>query len=860
MRKFSVVLAGLLMFVVPVTSEALTLSPEDKQKLTLLTVQLVNVTQQVSQARAQGEAYLNSPAFQQISASISATLVQIQAQLASIISGLRSQPLPVPGGGDANLYTCPVFFRDLEPSMYGDDVRGLQRFLASQPFLQFNGTITGVFDTATLAGVQRFQTQLGIGSFGNWNTTGFGRVGPRTRNAILQTCRPSVVPPVLVPVTPGPTPVQTSNASGNLTVERVPSNTKEMKFTVTTSPGSSCGSPSFMLLFGDNTQQAINFGYSCGFQSQTITHTYPALGSYTATLHGGPTSVSIPVVVAIPTHSLSLNAVRGAASFSVDLTLTHTPGARCEGGKYRVKWGNGAETDVTVPDSCSVQTRTTSYTYNGAGTYSIQVSDAWGNITLANFVAAPALSAGAGDPYVSTLLQGDGADGSTSIVDSSGYQRSWIAYGGAQLDTAKRAAGTASILFDGDAYVTTSAHDQFNYGTGPFTIDLWFSAASFPSSSGQASLIQQADSSARDSSLGGAGLVLMGDRLYFVGTVGGTTYHPFYNNSVRSAQLQTNTWYHAATVRNGNTITLYLNGVTQGSIVVSGAANTSTSNVALGRYGEFNGNYFNGWLDEVRITNGLARWTANFIPASIIDGGGGGAVSGNTILLLHGTTVTNGGSPTGGGPGTQIWDDGGALFGNSNTFVDSTGRHQVSAFGNAQSSTAQSKFGGSSILFDGNGDYASIPDSADWDFGTGDFTIDFWTNFTSVPDTDVFLDIGNGEGNAGGLRIIYFSAVSGIQVHNLSAGPRVFPWTPVTNTWYHIAIVRSAGVLRVFVNGSQIGSNQEYAQNLSGSTAGVKIGSWHSIGGYIPAYMDEIRIMKGTAAWTSNFTPPSAAY
>lgn len=853
MRKISAALIGLFL-IAPATSHALILSPEARQQLTLLTTQLVYIMQQISQAQAQGSAYLNSSAFQPVAASIAAQISQIQVQFTALVASLSGQSSPILGSVGPSSSSCPVFYRDLEPSMQGDDVRDLQRFLAAQPDVQFNGLITGIFDEATLAGVQRFQAMRGVQSFGNWNTTGFGRVGPATRAAILRTCRPTVAPPTYSPIVPVLGFGGTTSASGNLSVARVSNTGRDMQFTVTANPGSSCGTPSFILSFGDGTQQPVSFGYSCGMQTQSVTHTYSSTGSYTATLQGGVSTVSIPVVVGAPTHSLSLTLAQGTASYSVELTMRHTPGARCEGEKYRVKWGNGAETDVTVSDSCAVQTRVTNYTYNGAGTYTIQVADSWGNISVANFTATPVLSAGAGDPYVSSFLRADGADGSTNIVDSGGSSKTWIAYGGAQLDTDMKAAGTASIMFDGDAYVTTAAHEQFNYDTQPFTIDLWFAASSFPSSSNQASLIQQSDSAARDSSLGGAGLVLQGDRLFFVGSIGGVTYHPLYNNTLRSEPLLLNTWYHAAVVRNGNTVTLYLNGISQGNVTVSGSARSSSNQLALGRYGEYNGNYFNGWLDEIRVTNGLARWTSNFEPQG--SGGSGGVNSSNYVLLLHGpTTGTPGG--TGGTPST----DGGQLNGDGSVkFVDSTGRHTVSGFGNAQTSSVNSKFGGSSMLFDGNGDYASIPDSADWDFGTGDFTVDFWTRFTSVPDTDVFIDIGNGEHSTGGLRILYFKLLSGIQVYNQSAGQLIFPWSPTTDAWYHVAIVRSSGVLKVFVNGAQVGSNQSFTQNLTGSTAGIKIGSWHSLGGYIPAYIDELRIVKGSAAWTSNFTPPTTAY
>ncbi len=71
----------------------------------------------------------------------------------------------------------------------------------------------------------------------------------------------------------------------------------------------------------------------------------------------------------------------------------------------------------------------------------------------------------------------------------------------------------------------------------------------------------------------------------------------------------------------------------------------------------------------------------------------------------------------------------------STNFVDSAQSRSVTANGNAQISTSQYKFGGASGYFDGSGDYLTVPDSSDWTFGTGDFTIDLWVRFSALQDS-----------------------------------------------------------------------------------------------------------------------------
>jgi len=203
--------------------------------------------------------------------------------------------------------------------------------------------------------------------------------------------------------------------------------------------------------------------------------------------------------------------------------------------------------------------------------------------------------------------------------------------------------------------------------------------------------------------------------------------------------------------------------------------------------------------------------------------------------------------------------------------VDSSeSANSVTANGNAQIDTAQSKFGGASGLFDGTGDYLSLADSADWVFGTGDFTIDGWVRFNNLPGVGdhqflyaQFLDDQNGVAwfaqYAGGIYYISFSAVSAgspiVDVSwNVSAAFAI-------NTWYHLAIIRSGNYLYLFKDGSQVGSAASLTGIMPDVAASLYIGStaW-SINYAIDGWLDEFRVSKGVARWTSSFTPPTRPY
>jgi hypothetical protein len=186
------------------------------------------------------------------------------------------------------------------------------------------------------------------------------------------------------------------------------------------------------------------------------------------------------------------------------------------------------------------------------------------------------------------------------------------------------------------------------------------------------------------------------------------------------------------------------------------------------------------------------------------------------------------------------------------TFTDSSpSARTITTVGNAQVDTAQSKFGGASLLLDGSGDYLSAASNADWSFGTGDFTVDLWVRFGSTSGTQCMVSVDQTGAfilqlDSGSLRV----SRSGVG-HDLS-----YSWSLATGTWYHVAVTRASSAMKLFVDGAVVASgtvSTNYGQGLLtiGSQAGIH---------FINGWLDEVRISKGVARWTAAFTPPDGPY
>lgn len=195
--------------------------------------------------------------------------------------------------------------------------------------------------------------------------------------------------------------------------------------------------------------------------------------------------------------------------------------------------------------------------------------------------------------------------------------------------------------------------------------------------------------------------------------------------------------------------------------------------------------------------------------------------------------------------------------------------HNISASGNAQVDTAQSKFGGASALFDGTGDFLSAPDSADWSFGSGDFTIDFWVRFNTLPGSYQYEIVGQRVDNDNRWGMNFYDS-SGSDIFEIqfndSATSRGYFYSGdlglSTGTWYHFAFVRSGSTAYLFKDGvSQALTTGTAFGTIGDIAASLVIGAFgDGASRYLNGWLDEIRISKGIARWTANFTPPTAGY
>jgi hypothetical protein len=208
------------------------------------------------------------------------------------------------------------------------------------------------------------------------------------------------------------------------------------------------------------------------------------------------------------------------------------------------------------------------------------------------------VAGGGGDTYFSSvvlLAHFNGAGSSTTFTDSSSYARTLTSNGGAALSTTSPKFGSASLLTDGvDDYASAAASADFSFGTGTdFTIEFWLKSDSSDST--------------------GCGVALVGSSLY-VAIYGGTLY--FGNGAVNMVTAswsgKDDAWQFVLARRSGSTCELFINGTSQGtygsSVTIGGNQELRINQAPVwGAYGK-------GYVDDLRITNGVAR--ANAVPTA----------------------------------------------------------------------------------------------------------------------------------------------------------------------------------------------------------------------------------------------------
>jgi hypothetical protein len=204
----------------------------------------------------------------------------------------------------------------------------------------------------------------------------------------------------------------------------------------------------------------------------------------------------------------------------------------------------------------------------------------------------------------------------------------------------------------------------------------------------------------------------------------------------------------------------------------------------------------------------------------------------------------------------------------STTITDNSKNNlAVTSVNGAAISTAQSKFGGASVLFDGTNDYVSIPDNEDLEPSTNNLTWEMWIKTTSsVQYATLYCRSPSSFGSGmWSLMINHASSTTGdiaLYVANYSTGAPLLLTTGVSirdDVWHHIAIVRNGSAWICYVDGTSRATGT-YSGGIGNISAVTIIGADGFYGRYYSGYIDEFRITNGYARYTGAFTPPTAAF
>jgi len=395
------------------------------------------------------------------------------------------------------------------------------------------------------------------------------------------------------------------------------------------------------------------------------------------------------------------------------------------------------------------------------------------------------------DSYTKLCSHFDGADAATAYQDPcrAGAAGAWTFVNQAQLDTAAtKFKWTSSLLLDGAGdSVTLPAHADW-YWDGDFTVDFW---AKWNDQSGAQMFFGSGDDGSNCYYL-----VITGPNVSF-GVV--QTASNIIDLTWNAGSVVVDTWYHYALVRNGNNFILFRDGVSAGTQVSATAIPDFGGTFRVGN--DVGGTYFNGWIDEFRVSKGIARWTTDFTPP-------------------------------------------------------------VAPYGQVTIDTGVKKFGTGSLLF-GGGSHLNLDHSDDWNFADDDFTMDCWIylNNNSVVNTILAQDNIPGEDLAFVFGMLTLSTLGlRYSTNGSTVITKSVDWSPSVSTWYHVAVIRNGNNLKFFVNGTQQGATQDITSvTIFNSASGLQVGNYYGVG-YFDGYIDELRISKGVARWTADFTVPDIAY
>jgi hypothetical protein len=452
--------------------------------------------------------------------------------------------------------------------------------------------------------------------------------------------------------------------------------------------------------------------------------------------------------------------------------------------------------------------------------------------------------------YVTLLSHFDGADNSTTFVDSSSQAISLAAVGSAKLGTTVKKFGTAAL----NCASGTNANMSYPSANGnvldirqyqDFTSEFWLYIQSAANAAPTASSVY-----AIHEFSGTSDLAVNLTRNAVGGSFGKLSVTLAYSSLLFTHQtdLALSTWYHVALVRKKDVVSLYVDGVKSSSSSTQNAALDNSSFFTIGprQSGSSNLTYF----DEARVTTGIARYSDSFTPSSEAFSDTGPSLPDPLYRDVRLLMPFNGAN-------------------NSTTILDvSSDENTYTVNGNAKLSTAQSKFGGSSLVLDGSSGYLQFtgarPPLVNWYDTTvaANFTVEAWVYMNAFSDR-IGRPVMVGNMYPTGTTNFFWS------FGPIASGAISFGWqTGVTNalttastislnTWTHIAFTRSGTTLKIYINGVQSASTTTSPTGAP-SAQGLVIGAHNGV--VFNGYIDDLRITSGAIRYSGNFTPPVSGH
>jgi hypothetical protein len=393
----------------------------------------------------------------------------------------------------------------------------------------------------------------------------------------------------------------------------------------------------------------------------------------------------------------------------------------------------------------------------------------------------------------------------------------------APTDAYSAATVGGSGYFDGTGdYLTVADNTALNIQSGDFTVECWFYVTSAAT---DRPIICRFDGDAGSRN----------DLQYFInytsaGSLVLIPYESTNNLDITFAGVSLNSWHHCALVRTGNTVYGYLDGVRNATTRTVSTLNNGAWTTYVGYYRETTDKLFLGYISNVRILKGTALYTgATYtVPTAPF------AAISNTSLLFN---YTNAG------------------------ITDATAKNVLETLGNAQISTTQSKWGNSSMYFDGTGDYlTSIWNPANNIGSSTSWTIEFWGYVGASFGTYCPMSFVQDGTNRWGIEI----GASSTNVVFGTPGSTSFthPSSLSTSTWFHFALVRDGSTVKLYINGTASSSTSSFNLQSLSSSAVLFVGR-NNVSGFFfdwNGYIDDLRITNGFARYTADFTPPTAAF